>query len=183
MKVRLNPRASESAPPSANPMPCPTLVKAMRMANIEAALRWKVTDQVSLYGNVSHLFGDRQKGTRGTQDPDGTTIESFTNVGPDNMCNLGGSYTPWPQLTVSLEMNWVDQRKLSRVVSTPGSRKQLGSYALFDLHVQVRDLPLRNMDLMLTWKNMFDRDYTTRGVFGLVDGQESGVYVSLKYRF
>ena len=152
---------------------------------IEAAVRWRVTDQVSLYGNVSHLFGDRQQGTRGTQDPDegGTTIESFYNVGPDNMGNLGGSYTPWPWLTVSLEMNWVDARRLSRVVSTPGGRKRLGSYALFDLYVAVRDLPLRNMDLTATWKNIFDRDYTTRGVFGLVDGQESAVYVSLRYRF
>jgi len=160
---------------------------------IEVALTSQPHRSVSLFANYSHLFGSRQKGTRiveeipSEEDPNQTiesTLESFYNVAPDNVCNLGIDYSFLRYFRVSAEMHFVDERKLARGdIEDPVGRSRLGGYTLFDVNFFVRDLPLRNLEFALKVKNITDKHYRTRGVFSLVDGEGSSVYCAVRYRF
>ncbi len=159
---------------------------------IEVSLNWKPHKVVSLYANYSHLFGDRQKGSRATrsvpseQDPNETiesTVESFFNVAADNIFNCGIDLSANRYLRFNLEMNYVDARKLSRNDGDSTSLRRISSYVLFNANVFVRDFPLDNVELALRLRNLGDKEYETRGVFGLVDGEGSSVYITLSYTF
>ncbi len=160
---------------------------------VEVSVSWKPFDSLSLYANYSHLFGDRQKGASATrlepsrEDPNQTiesTLESFFNVAPDNVFNCGIDYSFLRRFRVNLEMNYVDQRKLSGTGQfAAGGRRHLGSYVLFDVGLFARDFPVRNLEMALKIKNITDKDYDTRGVFGLIDGEGSSMYFMMKYRF
>jgi outer membrane receptor protein involved in Fe transport len=84
---------------------------------------------------------------------------------------------------VNLEMNFVDQRKLGRTSSEETGREELGSYTTFDANLFVTGLPLKNMDIALKLRNITDRHYTTRGVFGNLEGEGSKAYFIIKYKF
>jgi len=169
-----------------------------RVKGVELSVTSSPLKNVTLYGNYSHLFGKRQKGasaTTVTPDPDDpnktieNTIESFYNVAPDNIVNCGIEYSFLRHFRANLEMNFVDQRKLGQT-STKGAksttnttRSSLGSYATFDANLFITGLPLKNMELALKLRNLFDRQYTTRGVFGNLESEGSKAYFVIKYKF
>lgn len=167
--------------------------KDENIKGIEATLTWHPHRSISLFANYSHLFGSRQKGAKTTQtvpkpdDPSQTiesTLESFYNVAPDNLGTIGIDYSFLRYCRLSGEMRVVDERKLVRGDMQPSSgRRRLGGYALFDLMFSLRGLPLRDFELALKIKNITDKHYSTRGVFGLVDGEGRTVYWTLRYRF
>lgn len=167
--------------------------KDENIKGIEAAITWQPHRSLSLFGSYSHLFGGRQKGTKVTQtspkpdDPSQTvetTLESFYNVAPDNVATVGLDYTFLRHFTAGAELHIVDERKLARGDLQSGEgRRRIGGYALYDVSLAVKDLPLRNLELTLKLKNITDKHYATRGVFGLVDGEGSTVLWTLRYRF
>lgn len=160
---------------------------------IEVSLTCQPHNSLSFYANYSHLFGDRQRGTHSIQkipspqDPKETiesTIESFFNVAPDNVWNFGIDYSFLEHFRLNLEMNYVDRRKLARGGQEfYGGRRHVSSYLLFDVNLFVTDLPLKNTEMALKIKNITDKKYNTRGVFGLVEGEGSSMYFTLSYRF
>lgn len=163
-----------------------------RVKGFEVSLTSKPFKNFSLYGNYSRLFGKRQKGasaitvTPNPDDPNETienTIESFYNVAPDHIVNLGVEYSFLRHFRVNLEMNFVDQRKLGSTSSEEKGRRHLGSYATFDANLFVSGLPLKNMELALKLRNVTDRRYTTRGVFGNLEGEGGKAYFIIKYKF
>ncbi len=160
---------------------------------VEVSLRWAPLSWLSLYGNYSHLFGNRQRGTEATrlvpseQEPGETTettVESFLNVAPDNIINAGIELGPWRRFRLTLDMNYVDRRKLAQGLEEfSNGRRHLSSYVLFDLNLFVDDFPFDNARLRFTVKNLTDKEYFTRGVFGLVEGEGSSMYLTLSYRY
>jgi outer membrane receptor protein involved in Fe transport len=160
---------------------------------IEVSLTCQPHNSLSFYANYSHLFGDRQRGSRTTQripskqDPKEiieSTIESFFNVAPDNVWNFGIDYSFLEHFRLNLEMNYVDRRKLARGGQEfYGGRRHVSSYLLFDVNLFVTDFPLKNTEMALKIKNITDKKYNTRGVFGLVEGEGSSMYFTLSYRF
>jgi outer membrane cobalamin receptor len=163
---------------------------------VELSITAKPHRSVSVYANYSHLFGNRQSGTQATieipsnEDPGQTTestIESFLNVAPDSVFNCGIDYSFLRHCRASLELNYVDERKLGTLTQAtePSARlrKNLGSYALWDFYLQVKDLPFKNLDLALKVKNITAKKYDTRGVFGLVDGMGRATFITINYRF
>jgi len=167
--------------------------KDENIKGVEAALTWHPHQSLALFASYSHLFGSRQKGMKIRQtvpkpdDPSQTietTLESFYNVAPNNVCTLGIDYSFLRYFKASGEMHIVDTRKLARGdAQTAAARRRIGGYALFDIALSVKDLPLRNLELSLKIKNITDKHYATRGVFGFVDGEGSTVYWTLRYRF
>jgi outer membrane cobalamin receptor len=161
---------------------------------VEVTLHYRPRPFVAVYANYSHLFGNRQKGARATsqvpsdEDPNrsvDTTIESFFNVAPDNVFNCGIDVDFLRRCRLNLAVNFVDRRKLvvDRTRGTPRGRRSLASRALFDVNLFVRDVGLRNLDLALQVRNLTDREYSTRGVYGTVEGEGSALYWIVHYRF
>jgi outer membrane receptor protein involved in Fe transport len=158
----------------------------------ELSVTGKPLKNLSLYGNYSRLIGSRQRGASATtvltnpENPDETienTIESFYNVAPDHIVNLGVEYSFLRHFRFNVEINFVDQRKLGVSSDGSSSRRHLGSYAVFDASLFVTGLPVKKMELALKLRNLTDRHYTTRGVFGNVDGEGSKAYFIVKYKF
>jgi outer membrane receptor protein involved in Fe transport len=78
----------------------------------------------------------------------------------------------------------VGERKLARGLETvSGDRRKLGSYVLCNVNFFIKDLPVKNLELRLKINNLLNKQYKTRGVFGLVDGAESSAYLLLSYKF
>jgi outer membrane receptor protein involved in Fe transport len=160
---------------------------------VEVSVTGKPYRNLLVYANYTHLAGNRQKGISDTiavpieEDPDQnteTTIESFFNVAPNNVANVGIDYTFLNHYRTTLELNYVGERKLARGLETVyGERRKLGSYVLCNVNFFIKDLPVRNLELRLKLNNIFNKQYKTRGVFGLVDGAESSAYVLLSYKF
>jgi outer membrane receptor protein involved in Fe transport len=157
---------------------------------IEVSLRYQPRSFLMFYANYSHLFGNRQKGAKATrqvpsdEDPTqsiDTTIEGFFNVAPDNVFNCGIDIDFLRNCQLNVALNFVDRRKL--VDDRSRSRRSLASHVLFDVNLFVRDVPVRNLDLALKVRNLTDRKYSTRGVYGIVEGEGSSVYVIVRYRF
>jgi outer membrane receptor protein involved in Fe transport len=169
-----------------------------RVKGFELSVTSSPVKNVSLYGNYSRLFGKRQKGASATtvtpnpDDPNKTienTIESFYSVAPDHIVNCGIEYSFLRHFRANLEMNFVDQRKLGQTSTkntkstTNTTHTSLGSYATFDANLFITGLPLKNMELALKLRNLFDRQYTTRGVFGNLESEGSKAYFIIKYKF
>ncbi len=160
---------------------------------VEFSARWQPHKSISLYANYSHLFGNRQRGSRVTQevpsedDPNQTietTLESFFNVAPDNIINFGIDYYFLKHFRLNLELNYVDTRKLARGGSDVfEGRRHLPSYVVYDLNFFITDFPLKNTEIAFKLKNITDKRFHTRGIFGLVRGEGSSVYLTLRYRF
>lgn len=160
---------------------------------VEVSVTGKPYRNLLVYANYTHLAGNRQKGRSTTiavpspDDPDQnteTTIESFFNVAPNNVANVGIDYTFLNHYRTTLELNYVGERKLARGLETVyGDRAKLGSYVLCNVNFFIKDLPVRNLELRLKLNNIFNKQYKTRGVFGLVDGAESSASVLLSYKF
>ncbi len=160
---------------------------------IEFSVNGRPCRDLSLYANCSHLFGNRQKGARSvveipsSEDPSQTiesTIESFFNVAPDNVLNGGIDYSFLRHFRANVELNYVGERKLARgVEAVIGNRKRLGSYVLCDFNLFVKDLPIKGLEMALRVRNLTDKKYRTRGVFGLVDGEDAAAYVTIRYTF
>ena len=160
---------------------------------VEVSVTGKPYRNLLVYANYTHLAGNRQKGRSTTidvpspDDPDQnteTTIESFFNVAPNNVANVGIDYTFLNHYRTTLELNYVGERKLARGLETVyGERRKLGSYVLCNVNFFIKDLPVRNLELRLKLNNIFNKQYKTRGVFGLVDGAESSASVLLSYKF
>jgi outer membrane receptor protein involved in Fe transport len=147
---------------------------------------------LSLYANYTHLFGNRQRGRRSIleipgEDPNQpveTTIESFVNVAPNNVANFGIDYSFLRHFRTTLELNYVGERRLVQgLQSVIGDSTKLGSYVLCDANFFVKDLPFKNLDIALKLKNITGKQYKTRGVFGLVDGQGRATYIIFTYKF
>jgi outer membrane cobalamin receptor len=160
---------------------------------VELSLNVQPLKDLSLYTAYSHLLGSRQKGLRATQevpseeDPNQTvesTLESFINVAPATTVSCGVDYGFWKHFRINLELNYADKRRLARGgEELYGGRKRLSSYLLWDLNLFITDLPLHGTELALKIKNLTDKDYDTRGVFGLVDGEGSSMYLMLRHSF
>lgn len=160
---------------------------------VEVSMRWRLTSWLSLYANYSHLFGDRQKGVSTTrlvpsqEDPSQTvesTLESFYNVSPDNTFNCGIEVSPLRWVRLSLDVHYIDERRLQPFDSGTGSRRtRLSSETVLDACIEVLDVPWKNMELALQARNITDEDCDTRGVYGLVDGEGRSLYLLLRYRF
>ncbi len=146
---------------------------------------------VSFYGTYTHLLGNRQKGARtlyeDDTDPDKPvtdTIDGFQNVAPDNVITLGVDYRFLKYFRLNLEAGYADKRKIaSGSTFLYDEKTELSSYFLLDLNFFIKDLPVKNMEMHLKLKNLADRSYHTRGVFGRVDGAPRAAYFKLKYRF
>ena len=147
---------------------------------------------LSFYGNFSRLMGKHQKGASATtlipnpDKPDETiknTIESFYNVAPDRISNLGIEYSFLRHFKCDLEMNYIDKRKLGQTSNNKSTPQHLGGFATFDANLFITGLPVKNLELALKLRNITDRHYTTRGVFGNVEGEGSKAYFVIKYRF
>ena len=158
----------------------------------EISTTWQPIKNVSLYGNYSRLLGKHQKGASATTvitNPDNpnetiqNTVESFYNVAPDHIINCGVEYSFLRYFRMDLEMNYVDKRKLGQTNSAIQTRNHLGGFATFDSNLFITGLPLKNMELVLKLRNITDRSYTTRGVFGEVEGEGSKAYFMIKYKF
>jgi len=163
-----------------------------RIKGFELSVTSSPVKNVSLYGNYSRLFGKRQKGASATTvatdptDPNKTienTVESFYNVAPDNIANCGVEYSFLRHFRADVEMNFIDKRKLGTTSTKDTAQRHLGSYATLDANLFVTGLPLKNMELELKLRNITDRHYTTRGVFGNVEGEGSKAYFIIKYKF
>jgi len=160
---------------------------------IEIALSWKPVYTLSIYANYSHLFGDRQKGSHSTQEiqPDDdsgqiqeSTISSFLNVAPDNVFNFGFSYDFCRHLRFNLDLNYVSKRKLAEYMGEfYGGRQRLSSYITADVNFFITDFPVKNLEMSLKLRNITDKRYYTRGLFGKVRGQGSSVYFTIGYKF
>lgn len=160
---------------------------------VEVSLNCQPHPSLNLYANYSHLFGDRQKGVRTTrripsqEDPNQiieSTLESFFNVAPDNIFNFGIDYSFLDYFRLNIEMNYVGTRSLAGTgEGSSGGRKDLSSYLLCDVNLFIKDFPLKNVEMALKIKNITDKRYHTRGVFGRVDGEGSSMYFTFSYRF
>ncbi len=159
---------------------------------IEVSLTWLPLRSLALYANYSHLFGDRQRGlqstiiqnTAETAQTTESTIESFFNVAPDNLFNFGVDYSFCTRFRLNLSLNYVSKRKLTRAVGNfYDASGSLSSYLTADVNLFITDFPLKNAEIALKIKNLFDKKYYTRGVFGRVTGEGSSMYLSLGYRF
>ncbi|MCX8043858.1 MAG: TonB-dependent receptor [Desulfobacterota bacterium] len=167
--------------------------KDENIKGVEAALHWQPHRSFAFFATYAHLFGSRQKGTKLIQavpkpdDPSQTvesTLESFYNVAPDNVFTFGIDYSFLQHVKLSGEMHVVDERKLMRGEAQEGiGRRRLGGYTTFDATLSVKDVPLRHLELAVKIKNITDKHYSTRGVFGLVDGEGCTVLWTLRYRF
>jgi outer membrane cobalamin receptor len=160
---------------------------------VELSVTGRPYRNLLVYANYTHLAGNRQRGLSDTikvpssEDPSQnteTTIESFFNVAPNNVANVGIDYSFLNHYRTTLELNYVGERKLARGLETVyGERRKLGSYVLCNVNFFIKDLPVRNFELRLKLNNIFNKQYKTRGVFGLVDGAESSTYLLLSYKF
>ena len=160
---------------------------------LEISLTCKPVKSLCLYANYSHLFGGHQKGARITQiiqnsdDPNLTTestIESFFSVAPDNVFNFGADYIFCSFFRANLDLNYIAKRKLAQGWGMLyDGRKSISSYVLVDVNFFLNDLPFKNIELSLKIKNITDKKYITRGVFGLVDGEGRCAYFTLSYKF
>jgi outer membrane receptor protein involved in Fe transport len=160
---------------------------------VEVAVNGRLHRSLAYYASYSHLFGDRQKGSKTTQEipsedpeeePVESTLESFFNVAPDNVFTFGIDYSFLRHCRANLELHYVSKRKLARgLVTTFGSGRQLSSYLLADFSLFVEDFPLKNLEMALKIKNLTNESYKTRGVFGFVDGEGSSMYFTLSYKF
>ncbi len=161
---------------------------------IEVSVSGRPHRHLLLYANYTHLAGNRQKG-RSDILPDipsnespgqttQTTIESFINVAPDNVATVGIDYSFLSHFRTALEVNYVGERKLARgLESVYGERRKLGSYSLCSFNFFIKDVPVKNLELRLKINNLLNKQYKTRGVFGLVEGAPSSAVVSLHYTF
>jgi len=160
---------------------------------VEISLHLQPVKDLSCYAAYSHLLGSRQKGVRATkqvpseEDPNQmveSTLESFINVAPATTVSCGIDYSFWQHCRINLELTYADKRQLARGgEDLYGGRRRLSSYLLWDLNLFVSDLPVRGAELALKIKNLTDKDYDTRGVFGLVEGEGASMYLMLGYRF
>ncbi len=159
---------------------------------VEISITCQPVKNVSLYGNYTRLLGRHQKGASATtvitnpDNPEETienTIESFYNVAPDHIINCGIEYSFLRHFRVDLEMNYVDKRKLGQIDNDQKTRRHLGGFATFDANLFITGLPVKNMELALKLRNITDRSYTTRGVYGEVNGEGSNAYFIIKYKF
>ena len=160
---------------------------------VELSVTGRPYRNLLLYANYTHLAGNRQRGRSATikvpseEDPaqdTETTIESFFNVAPNNVANVGIDYTFLNHYRTTFELNYVGERKLARGLETAyGDRRTLGSYVLCNVSFFIKDLPVRNLELRLKINNLLNKQYKTRGVFGLVDGAASSAYLMLSYKF
>lgn len=160
---------------------------------IEFSVSGRPHRHVLLYANCTHLAGNRQKGRSAIleipsdENPEQitqTTIESFINVAPDNVATVGLDYTFLTHFRTALEFNYVGTRKLARgLESVYGNRRKLGSYSLCSLNFFIKDVPVKNLELRLQINNFLNKQYKTRGVFGLVKGAPSSAFVTLHYSF
>jgi len=95
-----------------------------------------------------------------------------------------------------MEANYVDKRKLGVTYEMEESsssitrrsifispRRKLSAYVLYDLNFFITDFPLKNTEIVLKIKNIFDKKYRTRGVLGLVEEEGSSMYLTFRYRF
>jgi len=160
---------------------------------VEVSLTLQPHRAVTLYAGYSHLFGNRQRGTSATreipseEDPSRTvetTLESFYNVAPDNVISCGLDYRFLNYFRLNLEMNYVDRRKILETVGDgSASRTSLSSYVLFDVNLFVTNFPVKNVEMAFKIKNITDKQYYSRGVFDIVDGEGSSMYFFIKYTF
>lgn len=157
----------------------------------EFSFNYRPHRSLQFYGAYTHLLGNRQKGARtiyeddtDPQQPVTGTIEGFQNVAPDNVLTLGVDYSFLRHFRLNLEAGYVDRRKIARGASfLYDERTVLSSYFLLDMNFFITDLPVRNMEMHVKLKNIADRSYYTRGVFGRVNGAPRAAYVTLRYRF
>ena len=64
-----------------------------------------------------------------------------------------------------------------------GGRQGRSSYVTADVNFLIKDFPVKNLEMTLKLRNITDKRYYTRGLFGKVRGQGSSMYFTIGYKF
>ncbi len=119
--------------------------------------------------------------------PDGTVEKHYIDLrypydtGPNSLFNLTGTWRPAERVTTFTRLSYFSSRKLiyprgGQFPSTPG-------VWLLDLSATIRDVVYPGLDLGITIKNLFDKDYSTPGTYSNIDGEPLTLVLMLKKKW
>ncbi|MEW6077229.1 MAG: TonB-dependent receptor plug domain-containing protein [Thermodesulfobacteriota bacterium] len=119
--------------------------------------------------------------------PDGSVEKHYTDLvypfdsGPDSLFNLTGTWKPLERLTAFVRLGYFDSRDLifprsQEIRSVPG-------VWLVDASTTIRDIGMPGLDLEITVRNLFDKEYDTPGTYSLIEGEPATLWVELRKRW
>lgn len=124
---------------------------------IEAALRYRVNDQISVNGNYTYLDGEL---TSVDLSGDPTTSNNLLRR-PEHSFGLGLNVNPLPELSVSLNGEYVGERRdlFFNTVDFSSTEVTLDAYTLINVYAEYQFLE-GSVATFVDVKNLLDTDYT-----------------------
>ena len=146
-------------------------------SSLDFSANWTVIDN-SGPDETYHTFHHTEPGPGGTFVP---VYEDRTypyDSGPDTLFNLTGTWRPVERFTVFARLGYFSSRKViypkaTEFRSTPG-------VWLLDMSATVRDILFPGLELQLSVKNVFDKDYETPGTYSTIEGEPFSAEVVLR---
>jgi len=155
---------------------------------IEFAALYKPVTPLSLYGNVSYLFKNRDDFVSkiSVPGPDLSQAEEISITSslsaPRGTFNWGVTYDFRERVAANLNFSYYMKREIGENIfySRTGS---LSPYLLVDFNLTLKHLWHDRLGMSIKLRNSFNESYTSRGTYSVVDGAGRGAYFSLQYTF
>ena len=155
---------------------------------IECSALYIPVPPLSLYGNVSYLFKNRDDFVSQVSlpGPDLSQTEEFSVKSslsaPRGTFNWGVNYDFRERVAANLHFSYYMKREVGENLfySRTGS---LSPYLQVDCNLSLKHLWHDRLGMSVKIRNVFGESYSSRGTYSVVDGAGRGAYFSLQYTF
>jgi outer membrane receptor protein involved in Fe transport len=155
---------------------------------IEFSANYRPVVPLSLYGNISYLFKNRDDfvSSISLPSPDLSQVEEISLKSalsaPRGTFNWGATYDFRERVAANLNFSYYMKRETGEnpFYSRTGS---LSPYLLVDFNLSLKHLWHDRLGMSVKLRNSFNESYTSRGRYSAVDGAGRGAYFSLQYTF
>ena len=128
-----------------------------------------------------HYIKYYQPGPGGSLVPAYEDLEYPYDAGPDSLFNLTGKWNPVKRLGIFARLGYTSSRELiypkaEEYTTCPG-------VWLLDMSGTIRDIFNSSLDLEISVKNLFDKEYVTPGTYTTIDGEPFKAVFTLKKKW
>ena len=108
-------------------------------------------------------------------------LEYPYDAGPDSLFNLTGTWDPIKRLSLFARLGYTSSRELiypkaEEFTTCPG-------VWLLDMTGTLKDIFSPGLDLEISIKNLFDKEYVTPGTYSTIDGEPFKIVFTLKKKW
>jgi len=103
------------------------------------------------------------------------------DTGPTSLFNLTGTWRPVEKVTAFARLGYFSSRQL--IYPKGETFRSSPSVWLLDVSATIRDIVFPGLQLQVSVKNLFDKDYETPGTYRTIEGEPLTVEVVLRKRW